>query len=420
MSFAAAKFKAVSQPNSLLSTIPSPNRSRIPLVVIIMALAAITIDSLSTNENYKTNDWKSTSKNVVKEAFNKGRIQKASSAESMLPISVNEYFDQLKDARLEDEKANPDQLLPFAMCKSNSNHILKLAYKINSKKGVIGSFTTSSLLQHPCYKKSIQSKNSITKPLTGTEINEARLLLKLGAAEFAYKDIKPFTIVSGEGAIAYTKSAIKVGVMLGRMPSDQDLHKLIARRGPVKREIVKIYKSYTIKKKSHLEQLDSQILPPFHMSQDMWTRDYTFSHFLGVLGHEANWETHGIDIFVLGFIEFEEMVEEIDEGEYLEDGSEESGYNSSGSDDESEDDGGDGESEDNEYVEADWDYSSEEDDAESEDEKHEEGDVIGIKTKTSVTGAVIASSLKVLQLKNGLKQISESEDTFVAMDSGCK
>eukprot|EP01084_Bolivina_argentea_P289907 497899_1 len=94
-------------------------------IIIIMALAAITIDSLSTNENYKTNDWKSTSKNVVKEAFKTGRIQK--------PISFNEHFDQLKDDRLGDEKTNPDQILPWAMCGSNSDHILKLSYKINSK-----------------------------------------------------------------------------------------------------------------------------------------------------------------------------------------------------------------------------------------------------------------------------------------------
>ncbi len=150
-------------------------------------------------------DWKSTSKNVVKEAFKTGRIQKASSPESMLPVSVNEHFDQLKDDRIEDEKTNPDQILPWAMCRSNSDHILKLSYKINSKKGVIGTFTTSSLLQHPCYKRSIASKISIKKPLTRTEINEARSLLKSGAAEFSYKDIKPFTIVSGRCYCIYKK-----------------------------------------------------------------------------------------------------------------------------------------------------------------------------------------------------------------------
>eukprot|EP01084_Bolivina_argentea_P146271 256184_1 len=274
---------------------------------------AITMESLSAETNFNTKQWKNAPKKVIKKAIELNRIQFAQPNDSKLADSVRSYYYQLKDVRLEDD-SNPNKLLSWAVCKKNEAHILTLSYKIK-KSNKIGAFTTSSLLQHPCYKKAIKAANAESGDLSREQKHEARDILKDGASALVIADLQPFSMTEGQGTFAYTKSAIKVGVLLGKVPSDETLRKIIPGRGAVKRKVVKIHNVYHDKKKAHLKQLDKQILPAFHVGEDMWTRDGSYVHFVGVIGFEASWKSKSIESFVLAFTEFEEIVDEMSDSD---------------------------------------------------------------------------------------------------------
>eukprot|EP01084_Bolivina_argentea_P289544 497220_1 len=367
------------------------------------------------------------SKLIIKKAIGIGRVQYALGLDNKLSKSVRNFFYQLRDNELNDD-SNPSKLLPWAICSTNEAHIFKLSYNMTNK-GKVGSFTTSQLGRHECFKVSLKSQSHL---LNADEKRESTRILKAGATSAIIEDIKPFTLTSGRGMFKLIKSSIEVGVKLGRVPNDESINDIIPKRNAIKNGVKTEYNNYKIQKLNHFKKLDEEILPPFHTSFDFVTTDYQQKHILGVLAHEADRKNKRIETYVLDIMDWEDLCAEEAEGssdQYYGDDESSSGYVSSEGSEES----GDGsscctteESVDNNFVYADWkdmdvdDGKSDDSDGSNADNNSIVGDdgneEIKIKLKTSVTGDALEIQLDKLYTKNHLVNIGGSEDTHICGD----
>ena len=101
----------------------------ISLVILSFAMFTITIESLSTARNYNTEQWSKARKAVVKKAIATGRVQYVVGDDSGLSDTVRPYYYQLIDNRLVCD-INTRNLLPWAVCKTDTSHVMKANYKI--------------------------------------------------------------------------------------------------------------------------------------------------------------------------------------------------------------------------------------------------------------------------------------------------
>eukprot|EP01084_Bolivina_argentea_P289542 497218_1 len=336
-------------------------------------------------------------KKIIAEAVKISRVECIIGDSNKLSKSVKGFFYQLKDNQLSDE-TNPSKFLPWAICSKNANHIFHLSYNI-TKKDKIGSFTTSQLTKHKCFKDSLKQSLDL---LTMDEKRESNAILKEGATSAIIEDLKPFTLTHGSGIVKLIKSGIEVGVKLGRVPSDEIIKEIIPKRTAIKGGVVVKYKHYKEKKLAHFAKLDKQLLPPFHLSFDFVTTDYKKDHILGVLGHEACRKTKSIECYVVEIIDWEDLVAEQVEyssDEYI-DSDESVNSNEYMADDDCNSDDSDescyetSESVDKNFVYDDWKDIDIDIGSDSDDEKDNNGNnirrvddgLIEIKLKTSVTG----------------------------------
>eukprot|EP01084_Bolivina_argentea_P237403 399000_1 len=105
----------------------------------------ITSELLARNVNFTTAQWKNAHRTIMKKAIGLGRVKLT---DTLINSVSAGHFSQAMDPRLDDAK-NAQKLLPWAVCKYNENHLLRLAVKITTKHV---SFATSPLKHHPCYK----------------------------------------------------------------------------------------------------------------------------------------------------------------------------------------------------------------------------------------------------------------------------
>ena len=249
--------------------------------------------------------YKNQSKSDISKAIKDGTLTKCNAEETILQAPYNDFYHQLK-------VADQDVPITWVVCGSEKDCVLKLT----TKKGT--SVTTSSLKKHPCYAQWRDgSQPKKLQQLTSSERKESNHMIKEAAVDCIIDDMRPIRFTEGDGVTHLIKKSIEVCVKLERMPTEEEIQRIIPGRNANKTQLMRRRDRYKAELIQSLKILDDEILPPIHLQFDFWEDKPHRKHYLGVMAVEPNWRTKGLDNYVLEFIEWEQLVAEDFKGSFL-------------------------------------------------------------------------------------------------------
>ena len=137
--------------------------------------------------------------------------------------------------------------------------------------------STTTLSKHKCHSnQNNKIDNFLIKKANGTKNGEIKKQITESLVNFCAKDIRPFSIVDGEGFKEFCQTLIMIGAKNGNL----DINDVMPSRVTVSRKVEDKYNLLKSQFKESISKNDS-----FGITLDMWTNQYNHTSFLALTSH---------------------------------------------------------------------------------------------------------------------------------------
>jgi len=155
----------------------------------------------------------------------------------------------------------------------------------NQKSGTTHLKTHSEACKGNTPKSGQTSMRAFVKPTTSGQEKHAKAIARKRAVEMCARDVKPFTLLEGEGFRAFAQSMIDIGAQMGKMKVEDIL--------PDRRTVSNDTKVTFENKKQELRKMLQCCITEGKMigaTTDLWTDDIKHQHYMSLTVHvEEKW-----------------------------------------------------------------------------------------------------------------------------------